>query len=349
MVVKKTRKPRKSKSSRNTQKNTGKGPNININIDQSKTTRGRPRAATADSNKKPTQAPIIVNSYSQPNYTPPPIFNFPLPTNLNPFDNSIRESQKYKVEETPNDLEKPKAKPSKSGIQIAEEDDMPDLVEETEAEKVKRLFKGQPPPLNPFKSGLTGLTGVKIGKSPTKTTPGPPPKMSFAEELKASVGGTKLKKSKNPLSSPGPPPKMTFAEELKGAVEGGKLRKSKNPLPTPSIFTQEIPRENTTPLEETQKETKPTIINISKPKVRGGSMTMQQLINKNTKDDDDEKIKGENLQLIKTNILSGGYRLGGSGDSIINRLNREELNREELRRRRVKALEPKKTIIIKSR
>ena len=331
MVVKKTRKPRKSKSSRNTQKNTGKGPNININIDQSKTTRGRPRAATADSNKKPTQAPIIVNSYSQPNYTPPPIFNFPLPTNLNPFDNSIRESQKYKVEETPNDLEKPKAKPSKSGIQIAE-DEIPDLVEETEAEKVKRLFKGQPPPLNPFKSGLTG---VKIGKSPTKTTPGPPPKMSFAEELK--VGGGKLRKSNNPLSTP---------EKQTSFVLASPVKEQQQP---PSIFTQEIPRENTTPLEETQKETKPTIINISKPKVRGGSMTMQQLINKNTKDDDDEKIKGENLQLIKTNILSGGYRLGGSGDSIINRLNREELNREELRRRRVKALEPKKTIIIKSR
>lgn len=76
------------------------GHNINIKLDQSK--RSIRTGASA-----PRQ-PQIISTFT-PVQAPAPIYNFPLPTNLNPFESVLRETQKPKIQEK-NELEKPKPK-----------------------------------------------------------------------------------------------------------------------------------------------------------------------------------------------------------------------------------------------
>ncbi len=105
MAVKKPRKPRAKKAPTKriikSQSNIGKGPNININIDQSKRTKKSGVAA-------PQRQPQIISTFT-PVQAPAPIYNFPLPTNLNPFETVVRATQKPKIQEN-NELEKPKPK-----------------------------------------------------------------------------------------------------------------------------------------------------------------------------------------------------------------------------------------------
>jgi hypothetical protein len=100
MTVKKkqVKSPRKrGRPVRAKQSNIGKGPNININIDQSK-------RSTKKAPSQPQRAPQIISTVT-PSYVP-----FPLPTqNNNPFDSVVKETQKKVVKEE-NELEKPKPK-----------------------------------------------------------------------------------------------------------------------------------------------------------------------------------------------------------------------------------------------
>lgn len=113
------KKPIIRKRARTVQKNVGKGPNININIDQSKKTT---RKTTSQAQPK---QPHIISTYTPTMAPPPPAFiPFPFPTpNLNPFESVVRETQKAKATEEPNELEKPKPKPretSEAPIEIPE-------------------------------------------------------------------------------------------------------------------------------------------------------------------------------------------------------------------------------------
>jgi hypothetical protein len=94
----------KQKKARVIQKNKGRGPNININIDQSKKT----TRAKGSSLQKPQIITTVLPSQAPP--PPPAPFNFPLPTNLNPFDTVVKATQKESEIKQPNELEKPKPK-----------------------------------------------------------------------------------------------------------------------------------------------------------------------------------------------------------------------------------------------
>ena len=107
MVSKKTAKKKAPvrKRGRNILKNVGKGPNININIDQSK----RSTKKSIGQTSQPRQ-PSVISTFT-PVMGPPSFIPFPIPTpNLNPFDNVVKETQKAKIKEEPNGLEKPKPK-----------------------------------------------------------------------------------------------------------------------------------------------------------------------------------------------------------------------------------------------
>lgn len=111
MAVKKTRKPKAKRAPirriTKSQSNIGKGPNININIDQSKRTK--------KSGAAPQRQPQIISTYT-PVQAPAPIYNFPLPTNLNPFESVVRETQKASIKPESNELEKPKEKENEAKV-----------------------------------------------------------------------------------------------------------------------------------------------------------------------------------------------------------------------------------------
>jgi hypothetical protein len=100
------KKPLVKKRAKTILKNIGKGPNININIDQSK----RSTKKSIGQTSQPRQ-PQVISTFT-PSGAPPQV-NIPFfqPTqNSNPFESTVKDTQKAKIHEEPNELEKPKPK-----------------------------------------------------------------------------------------------------------------------------------------------------------------------------------------------------------------------------------------------
>jgi hypothetical protein len=127
----------RKKRARTIQKNVGKGPNININIDQSKRSTKKSIGQTSQ-----PRHPSVISTFTPMGAPSPSYIPFPLPTpNLNPFESVVKETQKGKVKEEPNDLEKPKPKEPEEERQNEEYPNVT-MVEDLRTDNQRRRRRG---------------------------------------------------------------------------------------------------------------------------------------------------------------------------------------------------------------
>lgn len=131
------KKPVVRKRGRNILKNVGKGPNININIDQSKKSTKKSIGQTSQ-----PRHPSVISTFTPMGAPSPSYIPFPLPTpNLNPFESVVKETQKGKVKEEPNDLEKPKPREPEEERQNEEYPNVT-MVEDLRTDSQRRRRRG---------------------------------------------------------------------------------------------------------------------------------------------------------------------------------------------------------------
>lgn len=291
------------------QKAKGRGPNININIDQSKRTTRK-----TTSQAQPRQPQVI--STITPSYIP---FPFPTP-NLNPFENVIRETQKASVKPEQNELEKPKKQTSET---TAQTDDIP------EATIIQ-------PSSIPVKEDIPIVKAIQI-KPPTKKK-----EMLMIENLPyEDQNDEEYKKYLEEYKK--------YLKDNKQHEKTKRRNKSMQDEPDLSESLWFNPsRESNTPLEQQQQATQSqNILTIYEPKkrpVKSGIHTMTNLIENNERQID---INPEFKPFLGIGNVLGSSNLFNELD-LLNKLEQTQHNytRKELRDKRLKKFDqgPKESI-----